>query len=69
MDQQSAVYRIQHRHDDGSWAELHQVEHHAGAHDAERAWGGPAGVTFRCGRCAETVTLIEQEPAEGNAAV
>ncbi|MFL5678976.1 MAG: hypothetical protein ACJ77B_00075 [Chloroflexota bacterium] len=48
-------YRIEHRHGDGSWAEMAEVEHDSAAHDPERSWG--LRKIFRCKRCDETVTI------------
>jgi hypothetical protein len=56
--------RIEHRHDDGSWAEMLEDEspHDPAAHDPERSWGRRR--LFRCTRCDETVLVgpEEQEP-------
>ncbi|HEY4190207.1 MAG TPA: hypothetical protein VGM28_07285 [Candidatus Limnocylindrales bacterium] len=50
-------YRIEHRHPDGSWAEMVEERPHndPAEHDAERAWGKRR--LFRCGKCNETVTI------------
>ena len=49
-------YRIQHRHRDGTWTDMHPVGHHGPAdHDPERSWGFRR--LFRCDSCGETVTL------------
>ena len=49
--------RVQHRHDDGSWATLElRPEHNSPAdHDPERDWAD--GVTFACTRCDELVRV------------
>jgi hypothetical protein len=53
-------YRIEHRHEDGSWAPMieEQNHHDAAEHDPERSWG--KGRVFRCTKCDEGV-LIEPE--------
>ncbi len=50
-------YRIEHRHDDGSWSEMVEEDrpHDAADNDAERSWGKRR--IFRCARCDERVTL------------
>ena len=60
MDQLRSLelqYRIEHRHADGSWAEM--VEHRqppdAADVDVERSWG--LRRIFRCATCPESVTL------------
>jgi hypothetical protein len=60
--------RIEHRHDDGSWAQMLEDEspHDPAAHDPERSWGRRL---FRCTRCAETVLIGSEEeapPGDGN---
>jgi hypothetical protein len=52
-----AMYRVQHRHKDGSWADMEQVPNHHGAadHDPERSWG--RRTLFRCRSCSEGVEL------------
>ncbi len=54
------LYRVQHRHDDGRWADMVEVrEHHDAAdHDPERGWG--LRRLFRCEACPEEVTLDPQ---------
>ncbi|HEV8516581.1 MAG TPA: hypothetical protein VGQ47_02950 [Candidatus Limnocylindrales bacterium] len=53
-----AVYRLQHRHDDGEWREMRP--HHSPAdHDPERSW--ERGVVFQCTTCEETATIIPGE--------
>ena len=54
---------IEHRHSDGSWAELEpETPHHdAAEHDAERQW--LKGRIFRCTRCEEEVR-VTVEPEE-----
>lgn len=53
----SSMYRVQHRHKDGSWADMEEVgNHHAPAdHDPERGWG--VRRLFRCRTCEETAEL------------
>ena len=53
-------YRIEHRHEDGSWSPMiEERDHHdAAEHDPERLWG--TGRLFRCTKCDEGV-LIEPE--------
>jgi hypothetical protein len=52
-----AMYRVQHRHKDGSWADMEQVEsrHGVSDHDPERGW--LTGTLFRCRTCQEGVEL------------
>jgi hypothetical protein len=54
--------RMQHRHDDGSWATLEpRPEHSSPAdHDPEREWVD--GVTFACTRCDELVRVAHETP-------
>jgi len=63
MDQASLelVYRIEHRHKDGSWGEMVEDRaHHAPSdHDPERGWG--LRRIFRCTSCDESATLIPSE--------
>lgn len=64
MDQQRSfetMFRIQHQHRDGSWAEMvEDRQHHDPAdHDRERSWS--KGRIFRCGSCPEVLTLIRGE--------
>ena len=61
MDQLRFVetqYRLEHRHDDGSYAPMQEQPLHHGApeHDPERQWS--LGRIFRCTRCDEAVTLV-----------
>ncbi|HKG58084.1 MAG TPA: hypothetical protein VKA85_12625 [Candidatus Limnocylindrales bacterium] len=60
MDQSRFIemqYRIEHRHNDGSWSPMEQVQHHDSAsHDPERSWGRRQ--IFRCKRCDETVIVM-----------
>lgn len=67
MDQHRFIesqYRIQHRHEDGSWGELVEepAHHDPAAHDPERSWG--LRRIFRCA-CGRSVTLVPG--AEGGA--
>ena len=61
MDQLRFVetqYRLEHRHNDGSYAPMQEQPLHHGAaeHDPERQWG--RGRIFRCTTCDEAVTLL-----------
>ncbi len=61
MDQLRFVetaYRIEHRHNDGSWAPMEEQPQHHGQpeHDPERRWS--LGRIFRCTRCEESVTIV-----------
>lgn len=51
------MYRVQHRHKDGSWAEMEEVVNHHGAgdHDQERQWG--VRRLFRCRTCEESAEI------------
>jgi len=50
-------YLLQHRHKDGSWAEMEEVAHHSpAAHDQERSWGFRR--IFRCRTCEESATIM-----------
>jgi hypothetical protein len=56
------IYRIEHRHNDGSWSEMREDErpHHDPAqHDDERLWG--LRRVFRCTSCSEKVILVPEE--------
>ena len=55
------LYRVDHRHKDGSWGEMLQDRSHHDAvdHDPERHWG--TRQIFRCTSCDEAVTLIPGE--------
>jgi hypothetical protein len=58
-------YRIQHRHRDGTWGDMHPVGHHGpAAHDPERHWAFRR--IFRCDTCEETVTISAEgeDPGE-----
>ena len=59
---------IEHRHSDGSWAELEPEgpPHDAAEHDAERQW--LKGRIYRCSRCSEEIR-VTVEPDEQSAAV
>lgn len=52
------LYRIEHRHKDGSWAEMAEdrAHHDSSQHDPERGWG--LGRIFRCRTCDEVVTVV-----------
>ena len=64
MDPRSVLttYRINHRHGDGTWAEMTEVRaHHDPAeHDPERGWG--RGRIFRCQGCDESVSVVVDAP-------
>ena len=57
--------RLEHRHDDGSWATLERTPHDAAEHDPERAWSN--GQIFSCMKCDEQVriSLPDDEPVAG----
>jgi hypothetical protein len=58
-----AQYRIEHRHKDGSWAQMEEVvPHDAAAHDPERRWSMKR--IFRCRTCDESVTLSPGEEGD-----
>ena len=50
-------YRIDHRHKDGSWAEMEEVtpHHDSAQHDTERSWGFKR--LFKCKTCDEFLTI------------
>ena len=54
-----SMYRIEHRHRDGAWGEMREVEsrphHTAPDHDPERSWG--IRRIFRCTSCDESVAI------------
>ena len=61
MDQHRFIesqYRIQHRHEDGSWSDMVEQPEHLdpAAHDTERVWN--LRRIFRCTSCSEAVTLV-----------
>jgi hypothetical protein len=58
-------FRIDHRHDDGSWAPMDPMHHGVAEHDGERSW--LRRTVFRCGSCGETVTVTAGDD-EGRAA-
>jgi hypothetical protein len=51
-------YRLQHRHADGSWADMREVSAHPSAAglDTERGWAN--GRLFKCATCEEGVELV-----------
>ena len=60
MDQaqmREAVFRLEHRHSDGSWSPLERrPQHHdAAEHDPERTWTG--GQLYACPDCDEQVIV------------
>ena len=63
MDQANLelMYRIEHRHKDGSWGEMveSRTHHDAADHDPERGWSRHR--IFRCTSCVESATLIPGE--------
>jgi hypothetical protein len=66
MDQtriEEAQYRLEHRHDDGTWRTMVEVpvHHDSAQHDPERSWGVKR--LFRCTRCDETVLITPEEDA------
>ena len=50
--------RMQHRHKDGSWADMAEdrPSHAPADHDPEREWG--VARIFRCLTCPEEVTIV-----------
>lgn len=46
-----AELTLQHRHSDGSWADLERVAHDSADHDPERDWAN--GIVYRCMKCEE----------------
>lgn len=58
-----ALFRLRHRHGDGSWADLSEVRpHHDPAdHDPERSW--IAARRFRCTSCDEEVVVAAEDDA------
>lgn len=59
------LYRLEHRHKNGSWGEMveDRSHHDAAQHDPERSWG--LRRIFRCTSCDETATITPGE--EGGA--
>ena len=51
----SEVFRVEHRHDDGSWVPMEEREHNEAEHDAERAWLRRR--VFACTSCDEQVAV------------
>ena len=67
MDQlnvREALYRLEHRHSDGSWSRLERrPQHHdAAEHDPERAWAG--GELYVCPTCDEQVRVRDADGTE-----
>jgi hypothetical protein len=56
-----AVFRLQHRHKDGSWAELVEDRPHPAPadHDPERAWA--TARIFRCPTCPEESSVAPRK--------
>jgi hypothetical protein len=55
---EAALFQVEHRHSDGSWAPLEPVAHEAhdsAGFDEEREWD--RGHVFACTTCEETVRL------------
>ncbi len=52
-----AMYRVQHRHKNGSWADMEEVGNHhdSTAHDPERGWN--LRRLFVCRTCEEGVEM------------
>ena len=48
-------FTFEHRHDDGSWERLEQVEPDPAASDPDRSW--TRGRIFRCRSCSEMVRV------------
>ena len=59
------MYRVQHRHKDGSWGDLieDRAHHDPSDHDPERGWS--LGRIFRCTSCPDAVTLIPGDETPG----
>ncbi len=57
-----SMYRVQHRHKDGSWADMEEAGGHHGPadHDPERGWG--VRQLFRCRTCEETAEVTPMPP-------
>lgn len=55
------LYRLEHRHGDGSWGEMveDRAHHSPSQHDPERSWGFRR--VFRCTSCDETATITPGE--------
>jgi hypothetical protein len=56
-------YRLEHRHKDGSWAEMveDRAHHDVADHDPERGWN--LRRIFRCTSCDEAATVFPGEEA------
>ena len=61
----SEVYRIEHRHRDGSWAPMEAMHHGEAEHDAERSWLRHA--IFRCEHCQQEVAVTIEPVEDGTA--
>jgi hypothetical protein len=57
------LYRIQHRHNDGTYADMEEVptHHDAAQHDPERWWSKVR--VFRCTKCEESLVIGPEEDA------
>ena len=56
-------FRLQHRHEDGSWSPMEPIHHGQPDHDAERSW--LKGLIFRCTTCSEEVAVTQGVQEEG----
>jgi hypothetical protein len=61
------MLRFQHRHDDGSWADMVEAPEHGDPahHDPERSWG--LGRIFQCRTCKDEIRVIsaQDEASQG----
>ena len=62
-----AEYRIQHRHNDGTWGDMEEEDtsarHDPAQSDPERRWG--VDRIFRCKSCEQQVTIVHDDrPAD-----
>jgi hypothetical protein len=59
-------YRLEHLHQDGSWAQMteERSHHDAADHDIERAWARRR--VYKCSACDETATIT---PGDEGAAI
>jgi hypothetical protein len=64
LNVREALYRLEHRHSDGSWSRLEpRPQHHdAAEHDPERSWSG--GKLYVCPTCDEQVMVRDADGTE-----
>jgi hypothetical protein len=48
-------FRLEHRHGDGSFATMREIEHDSSSHDGERSWLRRR--LFRCDACSDVVAV------------